>query len=86
LCTHKHEKSPELHQQFGCVFLLVEAPAPTPGEQRCTCGFDPGSGKQIQKSASEIQNILNIKSGEGKKKPLDLEESRVNLMAEDEGE
>ena len=41
--------------------------------------------KRKQKSASEIQNILNIKSGENKKKPLDSEESRVNLMAEDEG-
>ena len=46
---------------------------------------DKGKRKGKQKSASEIQNILNIKSGENKKKPLDSEESRVNLMAEDEG-
>ncbi|MBR4017590.1 MAG: hypothetical protein IKK11_07240, partial [Oscillospiraceae bacterium] len=38
-----------------------------------------------EKSAFEIQNILNLKSGKNKKKPLDSEESRVNLMAEDEG-
>ena len=46
---------------------------------------DKGKRKGKQKSASEIQNILNIKNGENKKKPLDSEESRVNLMAEDEG-
>ena len=46
---------------------------------------DKGKRKGNKKSASEIQNILNIKSGENKKKPLDSEESRVNLMAEDEG-
>ena len=34
LCTHKHEKSPESLLQFGCVFLLVEAPAPTPRRTR----------------------------------------------------
>ena len=44
-----------------------------------------GNRKGKLKSAFEIQNILNIKSGEDKKKPLDSEESRVNLMAEDEG-
>ena len=46
---------------------------------------DKGKRKGNKKSALEIQNILNIKSGENKKKPLDSEESRVNLMAEDEG-
>ena len=46
---------------------------------------DKGKRKGKQKSAFEIQNILNIKSGEDKKKPLDSEESRVNLMAADEG-
>ena len=46
---------------------------------------DKGKRKGKQKSAFEIQNILNLKSGENKKKPLDSEESRVNLMAEDEG-
>ena len=44
-----------------------------------------GKRKGNKKSASEIQNNLNIKNGEDKKKPLDLEESRVNLVAEDEG-
>ena len=33
LCTHKHEKTPEPLLRIGCIFLLVEAPAPNPGEQ-----------------------------------------------------
>ena len=33
LCSHKHEKSPEPLIRIGCIFLLVEAPAPSPGEQ-----------------------------------------------------
>ena len=84
-------------------FVLVEAPAPNPGEHKCS-GTQPsglrlhdaiaesinlvfpkvptecrlssnllarkGKPKGNRKTAFEIQNILNIKSGVNKKKPL----------------
>ena len=34
LCTHKREKTSEPLLRIGCIFLLVEAPAPTPGERK----------------------------------------------------
>ena len=34
LCSHKHEKSPEPLMRIGCIFLLVEAPTPNPGEPK----------------------------------------------------
>ena len=41
--------------------------------------------RETEKPPLRIWKNPNFKSGEQKKKPLDSEESRVNLLAEDEG-